>query len=319
MPSLTIVATDLTSKKIIVFNKEETPHFSVARAVRASLSLPFVFKPLVIKEMNLIDGGVLSNFPAWVFDQQRKKQKEIVPTFGFRLREVVNLQTDSNSNDNNSGFIKFINNFFATIFSGDNVLETREIEDLNLIPINVSANTLDFDLSFNDKRLLYLEGREGGQKFFYDYLGPKDSDGINTIFEYIEIKVREFLQKQKLHLRINIALPIHPQQDRLRILYPFNMKRDADDRLILGVGEGCIGNCWKDHKIYCADMSEAKTSFESKWQMSKYQQALVRQSLKSLISLPIFDPRNFDKMKNWKDNPISMSYKNHHFINSQLL
>lgn len=57
----------------------------VSRAVRISSSMPFFFDPIKARRNPveyLIDGGVLSNFPVWIFDQDPPHG---IPTFGFSL------------------------------------------------------------------------------------------------------------------------------------------------------------------------------------------------------------------------------------------
>jgi predicted acylesterase/phospholipase RssA len=46
MPSLVVIATDLTSESIKIFSKDRTPKASVAEAVAASISIPFIFRPV---------------------------------------------------------------------------------------------------------------------------------------------------------------------------------------------------------------------------------------------------------------------------------
>jgi NTE family protein len=63
--------------------------FEVADAVRMSMSIPYFFQPvqLVHEETGtpstIVDGGVLSNFPVWLFDVEDRDP--VRPTFGFRL------------------------------------------------------------------------------------------------------------------------------------------------------------------------------------------------------------------------------------------
>ena len=46
--------------------------FPVARALRMSCGIPFFFEPVRLKigsgDTIVVDGGVLSNFPMWIFD-----------------------------------------------------------------------------------------------------------------------------------------------------------------------------------------------------------------------------------------------------------
>jgi predicted acylesterase/phospholipase RssA len=67
----------------------EPGSFPVADAVRMSMSIPYFFQPveLIHDETGLpstiVDGGVLSNFPVWIFDV--KDRDPLRPTFGFKL------------------------------------------------------------------------------------------------------------------------------------------------------------------------------------------------------------------------------------------
>jgi len=64
------------------FDKDSFP---LVEAVRMSMSYPFLFTPVVLhregKPVYVVDGGLLSNFPIWLFDSPNPKR----PTWGFRL------------------------------------------------------------------------------------------------------------------------------------------------------------------------------------------------------------------------------------------
>jgi NTE family protein len=59
--------------------------FLVVDAVRMSMSYPFLFTPVTLykdgRPYYVVDGGLLSNFPIWLFDSPNPKR----PTWGFRL------------------------------------------------------------------------------------------------------------------------------------------------------------------------------------------------------------------------------------------
>lgn len=87
--TLKLIASDLTNGKMMVLPDDLesygiTPHsFPIARAVRMSCSIPFFFEPVKMKigtgESIIVDGGVLSNFPMWLFqDENRKRQRPII-------------------------------------------------------------------------------------------------------------------------------------------------------------------------------------------------------------------------------------------------
>src|SRR5690625_1840777 len=62
---------------------------SVADAVRASMAVPFFFRPVTLRDVDgrpstLVDGGVLSNFPVYTFDR-RDGRAPLWPTFGVTV------------------------------------------------------------------------------------------------------------------------------------------------------------------------------------------------------------------------------------------
>jgi NTE family protein len=99
--NLKLIATDITRREMLVLpdalgdyslTKDGPPidsdDFAVADAVRMSMSIPFFFQPVELfhKETGastIVDGGVLSNFPVWIFDVADRDP--LRPTFGFKL------------------------------------------------------------------------------------------------------------------------------------------------------------------------------------------------------------------------------------------
>jgi NTE family protein len=71
-PSLKIVSANLTTRRLHLFSKERTPETPAADAVAASICLPVIFEPWSIGREFHVDGGLVSNLPAWPFDEERE-------------------------------------------------------------------------------------------------------------------------------------------------------------------------------------------------------------------------------------------------------
>lgn len=92
--SLRVVASDLTNGRLIVLPDDlhrygiNPESFSVARAVRMSSSIPYFFEPVRLASSTgvniIVDGGVLSNFPIWLF-YQNKEPFKTRPVLGIKL------------------------------------------------------------------------------------------------------------------------------------------------------------------------------------------------------------------------------------------
>jgi predicted acylesterase/phospholipase RssA len=74
-PALFLTATNVTKRKLEVFNSIDPKydHIPIAKAVRASAGFPVFFRPVEFKEDRYAgwyaDGGIVSNYPAWIFSQ----------------------------------------------------------------------------------------------------------------------------------------------------------------------------------------------------------------------------------------------------------
>lgn len=64
---LHVVAGDLSTMKPRVWSSRTTPHQSVAHAVRASCTIPLFFQPVEEGSALLVDGGLVSNIPHFLF------------------------------------------------------------------------------------------------------------------------------------------------------------------------------------------------------------------------------------------------------------
>lgn len=65
---LVLTTTDLNLRRAVHLSHETYPDLPIRLAVRMTMSIPFVFRPVAFKDMVLIDGGVLDNMPLHVFD-----------------------------------------------------------------------------------------------------------------------------------------------------------------------------------------------------------------------------------------------------------
>jgi predicted acylesterase/phospholipase RssA len=65
--ALYVVASDLTTMRPRIWSPKHTPAASVAHAVRCSCSLPFFYQPVEEGATFLVDGGLVSNLPHFVF------------------------------------------------------------------------------------------------------------------------------------------------------------------------------------------------------------------------------------------------------------
>ncbi len=168
---LRVVASDLTSGRMIVLPDDliqygiEPSSFSIAKAVRMSCSLPYFFEPVRLKgrhECNIIvDGGVLSNFPMWLFD--RENIKKVRPVLGIQLSNQLK-DIPKNKIDN---AIQLFGALFETMKDAHDAryISRKDAKNIIFIPSD-GFSTTEFSLSDEKKQLLMQHGRESAKKFF---------------------------------------------------------------------------------------------------------------------------------------------------------
>ncbi len=76
---LKILASDVNQQKYRIYSKAQNLTTPIAEAVHASVSIPVFFEPFLSGTNHFVDGGMLSNFPSFLFAHG------FYPTMGFRL------------------------------------------------------------------------------------------------------------------------------------------------------------------------------------------------------------------------------------------
>jgi len=93
---LQVIASDISAQSMIVLPRDaeqlglgDPDELEIAHAVRMSMSIPVFFRPVVQQDAEgrdhtIVDGGLLSNFPIWLFDAD-PGVRPTIPTFGMLL------------------------------------------------------------------------------------------------------------------------------------------------------------------------------------------------------------------------------------------
>lgn len=166
---LQVIATDLTRGRLVVLPRDareyglDPDELEVAAAVRMSMSIPFFFEPVRLGPGDgasyIVDGGVLSNFPVWLFDSDGEPAW---PTFGFKLVEP----TEGKRHEIN-GPLSLFGALFTTMMEAH---DARYIEDASYVRTigipTMGVQTTDFGLSSARADLLYQSGVKAAEKFF---------------------------------------------------------------------------------------------------------------------------------------------------------
>lgn len=140
----------------------------VADAVRASMSIPFFFRPVELDVPGsgpsvLVDGGLLSNFPVDVFDRT-DGQPARWPTVGIKLtvRQEPNAVVHEITGD--------LSLAEAVLSTMQNWHDQLRLEDPSVAQRTIFVDTFgvkstDFDLDKTTQQRLYQSGRSAAEQF----------------------------------------------------------------------------------------------------------------------------------------------------------
>ena len=187
---LRVVASDITAKRMIVLPQdiarygEEPDRLSIARALRMSMSIPIFFEPVKLKNQktgqthHIVDGGMLSNYPIWLFDAPVGVNPEW-PTFGFDLYNPSEKGDGQGSWPDEVGEIKsvvaLVGALWDTMFSAADRRYIAKRHWARTIAIdNCSIAATDFDLSEEQKNGLWMSGVNAAKEFMKKWGDPEE-------------------------------------------------------------------------------------------------------------------------------------------------
>ena len=304
---LKVVASDIRTSTCVVFSNRGGTDLngSVIDAVRASMSYPFVFKPVKINSRYLVDGGLSSNLPVFLFEEERKNSHFSIPVIAFDLISPSEHMTSTYS------FKEFCVDMLSTALESSDRLLRESLQGVYHVPIETprGIGTLDFNLSTDRRQELFTKGHSEAHSYFRSkssyWTEARTSveslqalRGDPSLINFLLGVMAEDLGRQATatNLRANIMLPAG--EDKRIVVYQHGMDNDPDIDLELATGGGCSGSAWVNRTIAIADLDDAKATYSTQWEMTPVQQNKVRMDRKTMISAPIFALTSLVSQKN---------------------
>ena len=183
-----IIASDITNGKLLVLPDDianygiDPKRFSVARAIRMSTSIPYFFDPVILrasyrfrkkartseekpcKVSYVVDGGLLSNFPLWLFEPDDSDNPNI-PVIGFQM-----IGRTEPKRHRITGPITMFQAMFETMLGAHDERYIEEQKWVRTIRIpTMGVGTTQFDITPEESMRLYEAGFQAGMKFFRNW------------------------------------------------------------------------------------------------------------------------------------------------------
>ncbi len=182
-----VIASDVTERRLLVLPRDapklgigNPDDLNVALAIRMSMSIPIFFEPVKFAnpqtggEHLIVDGGMLSNFPVWLFDAQEPQW----PTFGLKLVEKDprspipgGAPRPERVRSGVSSVVAYLRSLADTMMAAHDRLYIEESDFERTIAIDtLGVRTTEFDLSEERAMKLFESGRAAAEKFLGEEL-----------------------------------------------------------------------------------------------------------------------------------------------------
>jgi NTE family protein len=184
------IVSDVTHRRLLVLPDDaatlgiEPDDLEVAYAVRMSMSIPIFFEPVMHRNPRtgldhlIVDGGMLSNFPVWLFDAD-KGEPPRWPTFGMLLVEgdpKVPISHRVEGRESGS-IIDYIKALASTMMEAHDRLYLEKATFVRTIPIpTLGVSTTEFDITPARVRAIYESGRQAA----FDFLDRWDFEAYKA-------------------------------------------------------------------------------------------------------------------------------------------
>ncbi len=290
LPLLKIVASNIGKRDAKIFSNGDD--VSVLDAVRASMCFPFVFRPVIVYRDLLVDGGLSSNLPIFLFENERKQKN--IPVFGFDLVSPERSNSDI-------GFLRFCQNIVMTALESHERILQSALTNIYLVKVETPStiDTLNFNITSEQSDHLYRCGETETQKFFeafphFEQIEGNEIRALQVLYAsedevksvlYGFVKEIEEMTKAK-DLRANVMLP--NQSKNHIIVYQYGMDGHTDEKLQLPTGTGCSGRAWTARAPFLANPQDRDDPSNSRIDQATFRQ--VKDDRKSVLSVPIFYP-----------------------------
>jgi predicted acylesterase/phospholipase RssA len=153
---LKIIASDVTDRSIVVFDRARYPSLKIAQAVRMSIGIPFFFHAYRFGDSLVVDGGLLSNYPLWVFVNSKE------PTLGFKLVSKSGGAPPTAP----SSFPQYLTSLVSTMLEAHDKEDEKTIDWARTIHIpTYDVVATDFGLSHDKKKQLFDSGYSAASEY----------------------------------------------------------------------------------------------------------------------------------------------------------
>jgi len=237
-PTLKIVSANLSKRRLQLFSPERTPEVAAADAVAASICLPIIFQPWRINRSTFVDGGIVSNLPAWPFDEERELDPQAL-TIAVEIADTSSTPLVHRFN--------WLPSAVRTALFGSGELNLRVSGQAEQLVLESSLHLLQFDLTLEQARQEVRDG-EAAALFRLDKRLFRRPELYHNACEVTrglaEDVIESALGIKAMRVRVAIAVPDKDYHHSLRLRFSSGYEANADEAMLMPIAGSVVGTAW---------------------------------------------------------------------------
>ncbi|MBV8187651.1 MAG: patatin-like phospholipase family protein [Alphaproteobacteria bacterium] len=280
---LRVVATDLAARRLKLFSSSETPNIRVSEAVAASAALPIACGHRIIDGRKYVDGGIVSNLPAWTFDEERALDPDAV-TIAISIDDGRAVTGDVDVTP-----YRMLTSVLLAAMFGRRHLETRAAPRLVDVHLETNIGVIDFDMTRDRARIAVEDAARAAEADISQrlvILPNRFEEACEKVRDQIDLRLSP--APTEARTRVLVALRDPGAVASWRVQYGCGiLPVDTDDQLLLPEDATVVGRCVQ----YGAPVLEAaplQGNIGLEGVANRYRRALVRADLEWCLAIPIF-------------------------------
>lgn len=281
-PSLKIVSANLSRGRLHLFSSDRTPDMPVADAVAASVCLPVIFVPHVLDGDLHMDGGIVSNLPAWPFDEERELDPEATT-----IAVEIATQSERRPLTRHS----WIQAFVRTALFGSGELSLRISGAAERLNLESSLSLLDFDLSL-ETACQEVKNAEDAASVRLDKRLFRRPELYRDACSVVQVLVDDVMTSLGLSAphpsRVAIATRDRNYRRSLRFRYSIGYETSPDEAMLVPIDGSVAGAAWVE-KESRFEIAPLVADLAMPGPANRRRRNQVSPALKWMLCVPIFD------------------------------
>lgn len=151
---LIINSTNITNKQNEIFDYLSTPNLKIIKAIRMSISVPFIFSPVKYNNCFYVDGGIIDSFMYLYMINERKVEEN----------KIIGVLLNDKINNDCSSFTNYLLNVYYSLYSdlftkiNHNKIININVENCNISTFKVKQEDIKkiMDLGYKETIKFYL-------------------------------------------------------------------------------------------------------------------------------------------------------------------